>query len=51
MRDNERAGNVQIAKNDDEQVAHWPDLLSVSGWSRVRRMQKQGKRGKGEEKQ
>jgi len=51
VRDNERAGNVRIAKNDDERVAHWPDLPSVSGRSRVRRTQKQGERGKGEEKQ
>jgi len=51
VRDNKRVGNVRIAKNDDKRVAHWPDLLSVSGRSRVRCMQKQGKRGKGEEKQ
>ena len=37
VRDNKRAGNIRISKNEDEMVAHWPDYCR----SEVGHMQKQ----------
>ena len=37
VRDNKRAGNIRISKNEDETVAYWPDYH----WSEVGRTQKQ----------